>query len=145
MSRVLEVTAGDDDGAPPDTAGEFVLSDGAFEFPDEFQGQGVFKVSNVGEQPHELSILRLKDGKTQDDFLEFMQAAAAAEQGGPKPNGPPPFTNAGGFTILDPGMEGVMMIDLEPGSYIASDFIPDPETGEPHFLGGMLEAFEVED
>jgi hypothetical protein len=145
MARVLDVKAagGDDDGSPPATTGEFVLSDGAFEFPDDFDGSGVFKVSNVGEQPHELSILRLADGKTVDDFVEFLTAAAAAEQGGPRPTGPPPFTNAGGFTILDPGMSGVMMIDLDPGSYVASDFIPDPETGEPHFLSGMLEQFDV--
>lgn len=146
MSRVLEVQAASSSSpsTQPSTSGEFILRDDKFEFPAGFAGEGVFKVTNAGTQPHELSIVRLAPGKTKDDFLAFMQAAALAEEGGPKPSGAPPFSNAGGFTILDPGMAGVMMIDLEPGSYLAADFIPDPtKDGLPHFMLGMLVPFEV--
>jgi hypothetical protein len=150
MSRVLHVQpaaasgSSSSSGSPPSAGGEFVLRDDRFEFPPGFDGHGVFKVTNAGTQPHELSILRLGTGKTADDFKAFMTAAALAEQGGPKPSGPPPFSNAGGFTIIDPGQSGVMMIDLEPGSYIAADFIPDPTKGGiPHFLSGMLVPFDV--
>jgi hypothetical protein len=147
MARVLDVqpaAAGADLGSPPASTGEFLLRDDGFTFPAGFNGHGVFKVTNTGTQPHELSILRLGAGKTDKDFLAFMQASALAEQGGPKPTGGPPFTNAGGFTIANPGTTGVMVIDLEPGNYVASDFIPDPTKGGlPHFMGGMLEAFTV--
>jgi len=147
MARVLEVqpaAAGASEGAPPSSTGEFLLRDDGFQFPEGFDGHGVFKVTNAGTQPHELSIVKLGAGKTQNDFLGFMQASAMAEQGGPKPTGGPPFTNAGGFTIVNPGMSGVMMIDLEPGSYLASDFIPDPTRDNlPHFMLGSLKAFDV--
>lgn len=147
MARVLDVqpaAAGANPGSPPASTGEFVLRDDGFTFPDGFNGHGVFKVTNAGTQPHELSILRLGAGKSDKDFLNFMQASAMAEQGGPKPTGGPPFSNVGGFTIANPGISGVMVIDLEPGSYLASDFIPDPTKGGlPHFMGGMLKPFEV--
>ena len=95
---------------------------------------------NEGKQPHELSILTLNPGKTPADFTAFMKAADS----GKKASGPPPFANAGGFTILDPGLDGYVTLDLAPGTYLGADFIPDPtKKNAPHLLNGGQVPFTV--
>jgi hypothetical protein len=54
-----------------------------------------------------------------------------------------PFTNAGGFTTIAPGAEGTATLHLPPGQYLATDFLPDPATGAPHFATGVLQPFSV--
>lgn len=110
------------------------LRDFAFDMPAELHaGQQTWRVVNEGPQPHELSLIKLAEGKTLDDVMAFMQ----------NPMGEPPFTDAGGMQGLDKGNVGYVSINLQPGSYVALCFIPDPASHQAHAEMGMIKAFTV--
>jgi hypothetical protein len=44
---------------------------------------------------------------------------------------------------MNPGYTNWALPDLEPGEYVAICFVPDPESGLPHFALGMLMPFTV--
>jgi hypothetical protein len=56
----------------------------------------------------------------------------------------PPFAYAGGITGLAPGSSAWLKLDLHPGNYAALCFIPDPTTGKPHVMLGMITALTVQ-
>jgi hypothetical protein len=60
-----------------------------------------------------------------------------------KPDGPPPFSDAGGIGALMAGKSGWFDIELTPGNYIALCFVPSPTTGKAHFAMGMITPFSV--
>jgi LPXTG-motif cell wall-anchored protein len=90
-----------------------------------------WKITNTGPQAHEMGLLRLNPGKTLADAL------AAGE------NGPPPYTSLGGMQALNPGNSGWVTLDLQPATYVAICFIPDPATGKSHAELGMVAQFTV--
>jgi hypothetical protein len=113
-------------------------------------GQQVWEVSNVGEQIHELLIMRQAPGVSFDDvrtMLEIAPAAtpealveatpAAAEAAGP------PFAIIAGAAPMSPGQTNWLVLDLEAGEHFAICFLPDPDTGAPHFAPGMIMPFTV--
>jgi hypothetical protein len=113
-------------------------------------GQQVWEVSNVGEQIHELLIMRQAPGVSFDDvrtMLEIAPAAtpealveatpAAAEAAGP------PFAIIAGAAPMSPGQTNWLVLDLEAGEHFAICFLPDPDTGAPHFALGMIMPFTV--
>jgi hypothetical protein len=57
--------------------------------------------------------------------------------------GGPPFRLVAGVAPMNPGATNWMEFDLESGDYLAICFIPDPESGMPHFLMGMAQPFTV--
>jgi len=121
--------------AEPPSTGTVTLKDFTIGLPDKVQsGAQVWKVTNNGPQPHEFTLLRLADGKTEQDIATFMQS----------PSGPPPFTYAGGFGAISPGATGWVDLDLKPGSYVAVCFVPDPNTGKAHAELGMITPFTVQ-
>jgi uncharacterized cupredoxin-like copper-binding protein len=83
------------------------LENFAFDVPDDFSGQGTVEVTNNGDQPHELTILK-------------------ADQ-----------TGAGGLATIAPGETGYIPIDLAPGDYTFVCFVTDPESGQIHLQLGM--------
>ncbi len=119
------------------TAGMNVhLKDFAFDLPDSLPaGPVTIKVINDGPEPHEFNILKLADGKTAADVMQFLSGAAG---------GPPPFTPVGGMNGLDMGLWGYAELNLEPGTYAAICNIPSPKAeGHPHFTLGMIKQFTV--
>jgi len=97
-------------------------------------GLVTIQVTNEGPEPHEFNILQLEEGKTIDDFQQFMNA----------PDGPPPFSSVGGMNGLAGGSTGYLEYDFQPGTYVAICFIPSPNNeGSPHFTLGMIEQFTV--
>jgi hypothetical protein len=104
----------------------------------------------VGEQVHELLIMRQAPGVSFDDvrvMLELVPAAtpetlveatpeAAAAAG-------PPFALIAGAAPMSPGQTNWLVLDLEAGEHFAICFLPDPATGAPHFALGMLMPFTV--
>src|SRR5262249_55267561 len=52
-------------------------------------GQTTWKVWNHGGQPHEMALLKLAQGKSDQDALAYLEQA--------HPAGPPPFSDAGGI------------------------------------------------
>lgn len=129
-----QVTAAEGEAGASEVAGAIMLDDFEIVLPEEFDDSGVYRVVNEGEQPHEVSLLHLQEGKTGTDVEAFFA----------QPAGPPPFESAGGFQALSPGEEGFLPLDLGPGQYPALCHVPDPESGKAHAALGMVAEFSVE-
>ena len=129
-------------GEPP---GDDAAEPGATEVPvtlDEYSfgvestlaaGPTAFALDNVGEEEHEMVLVKLIEGATVDDAL-------AAEQAGEDPQqffqGPPEVGVAG------PGEQTFVNTELTPGNYAMVCFIPTPG-GVPHVAEGMVTSVEV--
>lgn len=111
------------------------LKDFMFEMPDSLTaGPLIIQVINDGPEAHEFNILRLADGKTTNDVMQFLGGAG----------GPPPFAPVGGMNGLDTGVIGYAELNLAPGTYVAICNIPSPKAeGHPHFTLGMIKEFTV--
>ena len=92
----------------------------------------VFKVTNVGEYPHELVIVQLPEGATVEEVLEgtvgfeeiFFVGATYSEGGQPAPD--------------------IVLTGLEAGTYTLVCFVDIPE-GIPHVARGMIAELTVEE
>jgi hypothetical protein len=137
MLAPLEVVARDGEpAAEPEAAITAVMGDFYFELPAEIQaGEQTWKTINEGEQPHEIIVFRLAEGRTAQDVVAFLE----------DPQGPPPIERypVGGMQALSTGMSGWFTMDLTPGEYVAVCFIPDPHSGRPHIDLGMVATFAV--
>ena len=135
MIKSLTVTEGDNKAMEPTATLTVQLKDFMFDMPDSLPaGKTVIKVTNEGPEPHEFNIMRLEDGKTKDDVMQFLGGAG----------GPPPFAPIGGMNGLDVGLSGYAELDLVPGNYVAICNIPSPKgNGAPHFMLGMIKEFTV--
>jgi uncharacterized cupredoxin-like copper-binding protein len=127
--------AGQGAQAEPLAAAEARLKDFMVMLPAEIKaGKQTWKVVNDGPEPHEMTLIKLAEGKTLDDIKAFMQ----------KPDGPPPFADAGGIGALAAGKSGWLDANLTPGNYVALCFIPSPaHSGKAHFELGMVSPFTV--
>jgi uncharacterized cupredoxin-like copper-binding protein len=123
-------TSGSDEQVEPSET--VVLHDYRIEVPPAFRGHGPVAFRNEGRDPHEVVLLRLEEGKTLAD-------AAAYEPGKGQD---PPFTFAGGVGSVAPGTDAVATLDLEPGDYLATCFVP-AKDGTPHVDLGLVAAFTV--
>lgn len=112
--------------------------DFAYEAPDSVpSGPTTIRLVNEGPDYHHVSLLRLEDGKTLDDFKQALATS--------KPGSPPPdwLIDVGGPNTPEPdGGEFVASLDLEPGNYAMVCFIPD-STQTPHFVHGMVKGLTV--
>lgn len=116
-------------GEPAETV---VLGDYRIEVPAGFRGDGEVAFRNEGGEPHEVILLRLEDGRTLADAVAYEA----------DPTLPRPFTFAGGVASIEGGATAVATLDLEPGDYIATCFVPAPD-GTPHVDLGMIATFTV--
>lgn len=154
----LEVKEGSSATAEPTFQGEIALADFHFDgIPSELPaGDHVWKVTNVGEQLHELVIYKQAPGVpyavVESIFLAPpaaspeatpVTASEATPAGSPEAAGPPPFTAITGVAPMNPGQVNYVETTLDAGDYFAICFIPDPATGAPHFALGMLMPFTV--
>jgi uncharacterized cupredoxin-like copper-binding protein len=136
MIQPFEVSGGGAEAALPVAADTVRLADYTFEPARPITpGQHTFLVTNGGQQPHELVLLRLAPGKTVQDF------GAWATTGGMK--GPPPALPLGGVAVLEHGDSGVFTADLTPGDYGMICFVPDAKDGKPHLMHGMMKQITV--
>ncbi|MCC6227022.1 MAG: hypothetical protein IT195_11535 [Microthrixaceae bacterium] len=120
--------------AVPDSP-KVTLKDYSFELPSDFDGQGAFRVENAGNKPHEIVFYKIADGSTYEDAVSYMTATTP-------PAGPPPFTGAGGVTAFSPGQVAGMVLDLDPGTYVAVCFLPATD-GKTHLQHGMIQEVEI--
>lgn len=99
-------------------------------------GEQTWLVTNSGQQLHHMVVFRLNEGKTMDDFWAFMETE----------EGEPPGVPAAYVGILSPGRSMYVTLDLQPGTYVASCFMPDHHgaaTGTPHAMLGMAQSFVI--
>ena len=133
MASRLAVT-GEGNMAEPVADAEVNLLDFSFTLPTEIKaGVQTWKIVDAGEQPHEINLIKLADGKTMEDVANWMHT----------PEGAPPFANVGGMQGIDPNEAAYLHLDLEPGDYVAICHIPDPASGKPHDALGMVLPFTV--
>jgi hypothetical protein len=144
----LTVTAGTDPSTQPEpqSDGTVTLRDHAFAgIPDRVaSGRHVWKLTNAGQQPHIMFLLRYPEVMPLDQAQRLYSLPPGAT---PPPDldvDPTRVAPAGGMGPLPAGGTAWGIYDLEPGSYLAICFVTDPETGTPHFLLGMTHIFIVE-
>ncbi len=122
--------------ADPDAAQVAVTAtDYAFALPDVVAaGPTAFTMTNEGEEPHFMFVVKLKEGAT---LAEALEAEAAGED-------PEAFLEeeVGDSTTAAPGMTAVLNADLTPGTYGIMCFIS-AEDGTPHAALGMAQEFTV--
>jgi len=148
MTRFFEVTEADaESGAPagdetarPDIEADLVVHmvDFGYDIPPEVRaGPQVWEVVNDGPQPHELALMRVLDGHDFDDVMAYFQSGGEG--------GPPPAIPVGGAQAMAIGQSNFVELELTPGQYVALCFVPDPATGQPHLVLGMITSFAVRD
>lgn len=129
------VVAGERIDAPVPTAvGDIIMTDFAFTMPTVSAGTHTFRVVNNGPQTHEVSVVRLNDGVTVDQYMAAMAPGATA---------PPPGVSVGGNGALSNGRTNWFSMTLEPGNYVMLCFVPDSADGQPHVMKGMVQPFTV--
>ena len=99
-------------------------------------GQAGFVLQNEGDEPHELRLLQLSDGRTIDDIEALLDEG----QPGEPPSWMVPVTG----TFAKPGRTSEPALgELESGvTYVIACFIP-TKKGIPHAALGMIEEIEV--
>lgn len=118
-------------------------------------GSKIWEVVNTGEQLHEIAIMQLAEGVDQatveaifglsGDEMAASPMAEMAHAATPEAVvAAAPFTAVTGFAPASPGTSGWIYFDLAPGNYVAICYVPDTETGAPHFMLGMIQFFTVE-
>jgi len=127
-SAPARTSAGADltDGAPVVT---ITARDYAFDAPDTIAaGLTTLRLVNRGPELHHVQLLRLEDGKTMGDLL------AAFKAGGPPPRW---MREMGGPNTPVPGAASEAALELAPGRYVITCFIPSGD-GMPHLAKGMM-------
>lgn len=96
-------------------------------------GKHVIRLENLAEQPHEMFILKLDEGKTKEDLIAW----------GASLQGRAPGTAMGGATGQRKGDVAYLPVDLAPGKYLLVCFLPDAKDGKLHLEHGMIEELTV--
>jgi hypothetical protein len=165
MHKAFEVT-GEITGEPPVSDTSITMLDFAFQAPSELPaGEHTIAVTNEGVQPHEAVFFKLNEGVSYDQAVQaLMQIAkvtgtpesgegsphdmhgdtnATPELASPAPAGPPPFVDIGGVNPIVTGETSWFSSDFEPGTYVITCFVIDPETGQRHIMLGMVSQLTV--
>jgi plastocyanin len=100
-------------------------------------GEHTVGVTNVGPQPHEATLVKLNEGTTAEQVVQFF---ASSEP----PSGPPPWTSAGGIAAIATDTSATMEINVEAGQYAFICLVPDPASGKPHAALGMVGGLTVQ-
>lgn len=163
MIAQFEVTGEGTGSTEPAPALTVTAMDFSYQMPDQVSaGKQIWELFNNGPQPHEMALMTLAPNVTAQQAIAVYEqisqppatpAAGATPMagmttaGGATPmvatGGTLPFAPAGGINAIDPGIPGWMVLDLQPGNYLALCNVPDPKTGKPHFELGMYKEFTV--
>jgi hypothetical protein len=82
-------------------------------------------------------VYRVAEGSTGDELAAFLTSEEP-------PAGPPPIAGSTGVSAMNSGERNVLEADLTPGEYLFICFVPDAETGAPHFTEGMVTTVTIE-
>ena len=139
-------TPGEDAPAPEleDTTvvGTIELAADGYRFPDEMPAGWYHVVNTDDADPalglHEMSLMRLDEQLDEEQTADLVAEMAANET--PSVG----LEAVGGLGAISAGFDGYLYLDLEPGPYLAVDFMPDPGEPRPHMLDGYYASFTVE-
>ena len=149
LGMVKVLTVGDAAGtsAPPDAmeVAELRVDDVeatidmfeyGFAISDGFDGEGRVLVTNSGEQGHVLAIFRIGESGSYDEFVAIVSGEGWVD--------PTLYPGYGGMAPIDPGVEAVAELHLDPGEYVLACFATDPGDGKQHLLHGMIQSLTIE-
>lgn len=106
------------EGAPatqaPETDGTITVDDKGFTMPTDFNGKGVFEVSNTGTSVHDMQIVRIEQGFTLAGYSEAVGQAMNSNKSVDSAKG---GTMVGGISGLNAGQSAWIVLDLPPGHY----------------------------
>ena len=137
MIMPVTVTAAAGPAAPePESDLTVDMFDFGFGVSDPIEaGVQTFKLTNSGPQDHEMAVVQMAPGATPEEVLASFE---------PGFEGPPMGIPNGGLQALKVGGEAFVDLNFTSGSsYLLVCFIPDQETGAPHFTLGMLEVVTI--
>ena len=140
---------------------EVAARDFAFDAPAEIaSGWTTLRFRNMGEQEHFMSLSRLPDGKTVDDYIAEVAAGAFGVAMEPYYKGEVELASAvetlvglipewfgqmafsGGPGLLAPGLAEDVTLNLEPGNYVLECYVKTPD-GMFHSALGMIAGLSV--
>lgn len=126
------------------SSADVVATDFAFAGLKETYAPGPLSIdlANEGDEVHELIVLKVKEGvdESAEELVQLSEDEAFEKVD---------FT--GNIDPVAPGDGGYIVVDLEPGRYVVSCFLPEGATGMehldadgmPHALSGMFAEFTV--
>jgi hypothetical protein len=165
MLTPMEVTEAGAAAEPPESDVAIDLVEFAFQglSSEMAAGKHTWAITDTGEQLHELVVYKMAEGvpysvaesiflappaaspEASPEGMEEMpgEVASPVAESSPVAGGPLPFVGIGGVAPMNPGLTNYLEIDLTAGDYFAICFVPDFETGAPHFALGMIMPFTV--
>lgn len=112
----FEVSGEAPDVDPPPAAVSVKMSEYAFDMPETIPaGRSLWQFTNNGEFPHNLGIVSFEQGQSLDDLIAWLH----------REEGPPPWVDVAFWNVMSPGVTSWGEFEIEPGSYVALDFMPD--------------------
>jgi hypothetical protein len=119
------------------TIATFSASDRGFEGPDRLPaGPTTVRLRNQGQEPHQLQLLKLSEGKTPADLAEALRVSGGTM--------PPWAKHMGGPNGVEAGGTAEATVLLEPGQYVLLCAIPHKKDGS-HAVPGPLKPLSVVD
>ena len=99
-------------------------------------GIQTWRIENAGPQSHEITLVKLNQGKTALDVVKWMEDGQSGEA---------PGRMVGGTSSLAPGRAVTSRMDLSPGEYALLCFTPEhlKGAGKPHADMGMMKTIYV--
>lgn len=144
MTKPLTVVKKEGNQTPaPEEDLIMVMDDYSFNMePDITAGTKTIKVENTADQDHEFLLVRLKEGKSGGDMLNWLGTVIQSDD--PRlPEAPGEFLN--GVSSMEKGLVNYITVEFSPGEYVLICPILDEEDGRPHFMHGMVHQFTVEE
>ena len=127
-----------------------------FSLPDQIEGgPQLWQVTNTGGMLHEIAIFPVPTGATPEQVQAAVTAELDAEFGGDPAQARAAIDALGGewvgfssnlvagVGVLSPQAATLAQVSLEPGTYGAVCFIPEPNSEMAHLMLGMTDVFEV--
>ena len=127
-----------------------------FSLPEQLAGgPQLWQVRNTGGMLHEIAIFPVPDTATPEQVQAAVSAELHAEFGGDPAEARAAIDALGadwvgwssnlvaGVGVLSPQAATLAQVNLEPDTYGAVCFIPEPNSGKAHLMLGMTDVFEV--
>jgi hypothetical protein len=106
-------------------------------------GPQIWGITNLGNQPHMLTISKVPDGTT---VAQVLNTLMGMNMGTPSPDAltEDQFQNVPyGVLLLSTGQTMYLPIALDASTYAVLCFVTDPNTGMPHVMEGMVAVFKT--
>jgi hypothetical protein len=106
-------------------------------------GPQIWEITNLGDQPHMLTMSKVPDGTT---IAQVLNTAMVMGTGTPSPDAltEDQFQNVpDGVLLLSTGQTMYLPLTLDLATYAVLCFVTDPNTGMPHVMEGMAAVFKT--